>query len=649
MAERNVPDVSVIIPAYNALPYLHRGLESLVAQTLGTDRMEVLVVDDGSTDGTGEALDEWAERYPDLFRIVHAAASGGPAAPRNKGLDLARGRHVYFLDADDYLGEEALERLVATADDEGSDIVLGKMVATSERAVPSSMYRHNDLDVDLFTSRVWWTLAALKLFRRSLIEDNDLRFPTNFPNASDQPFTAVAYLRARKISVLSDYDFYHVVLRDDGQHVTMSGPVSNELDVAETMCELVESEVLDVDKRAPLLTRHFQIDVALVMRRLVGVPRAEQDALLERVVALVRRHLTADVRERLTPDLRVVYHLADRGRRDEVLELLGVLLEAGDNRPRVVIDGGHAHAQLPFFRDRSVGVPDALYEVTNRLRKESGLESFECHEGGHLTVVGTAGFTDVLEPTEVALVIRSREEPTVEHVVAATRGRGNAFSADADLLTVADGDPLPEGTWGVHVRVSRDGISESWRLGGDPTVHDEQLLDSFAWAATEQGEGWTAAAYLTKGGWLRIDAKWRRGAAGKQFTDWQLAWDDTDLVVRGALSAPRSAAPVRFVLRGPGGEVRRVPAVRDGAHLEGRVSMTGLSEGTWQLRLQVGRPPAHRPVTIRAEGELVPLTWREGLVASRAEQVPGPTVTLELTSTGPKQKASQVLRSLSGG
>lgn len=643
MDAQAVPDVSVIIPAYNALPYIHRGLESLVTQTIGTSRMEVVVVDDGSTDGTGEALDEWAGRHPGLFKVVHGAASGGPATPRNTGLDLARGRYVFFLDADDYLGAEALERLVATADEQHSDIVIGKMVATSERLVPSSMFRRTDLDVDLFTSRIYWTLASLKLFRRSHIEDHDLRFPTHFPNASDQPFTALAYLRARKISVLSDYDFYHVVLRDDGQHVTLSGPLSNELDVAEAMCDLVASEVIDVDRRAPLLTRHFQIDVRRVMMRLVDSPRAEQEALLSRAADLVRTHMSPGVQQRLTPDMRVFYHLVEHGLVDEALAFVA---HEVDTDYRVLVEGSHAFAQLSHFRDPRVAVPDELFEVSDRLRHECVVESFECHEGGRLSLAGRAGLLDVVEPTEVALVLRAQDDPEVEHVLAGTRAEGNAFHVDADLLSAADGQPLPEGTWKVHVRISREGVSRVWRLALGDAPADERVTDSFAWAATESDGGWTAAAHLTGNGRLSLDVKCRRGASGKQFSDWKAAWDGDDLVIRAQVAAPRSAAPVRFVLRGPEGDVRRVPADREGAELVGRVPLADLAPGRWQVRLRVGKPPAHRPVSIVTREQPDALSWRDGLAEISVELVQEATLALDVAVERAADKVSKKLRSI---
>ncbi|MFD0429100.1 glycosyltransferase family 2 protein [Streptomyces zhihengii] len=122
-----VPDVSVVVGAYDAMPYLVRCLESVESQTIGPGRMELLAVDDGSADGTGEYLEEFAARSAVPTTVVRQPNSGGPGGPRNKGLALARGRYVFFLDADDFLGDEALERMVAVADRAGTDVVLGRM------------------------------------------------------------------------------------------------------------------------------------------------------------------------------------------------------------------------------------------------------------------------------------------------------------------------------------------------------------------------------------------------------------------------------------------------------------------------------------------------------------------------------------------
>jgi len=108
-------DVTVVTAVYNTMPYLKKCLRTLVNQTIGADRLEIVAVDDGSTDGGGEWLDRFAEKHPGVVKVIHQANSGGPAVPSNRGLDAATGRYVFFIGSDDYLGKDALRRLVAKA------------------------------------------------------------------------------------------------------------------------------------------------------------------------------------------------------------------------------------------------------------------------------------------------------------------------------------------------------------------------------------------------------------------------------------------------------------------------------------------------------------------------------------------------------
>lgn len=103
------PLVSVIVPAYNAEPYLRRALDSLTKQTL-TD-WEAVCIDDGSADATGAILDEYAAR--DARFLVRHTANGGAARARNLALQVVRGEFITMLDADDWLDTTTLEKLCA--------------------------------------------------------------------------------------------------------------------------------------------------------------------------------------------------------------------------------------------------------------------------------------------------------------------------------------------------------------------------------------------------------------------------------------------------------------------------------------------------------------------------------------------------------
>ncbi|MFD8796186.1 glycosyltransferase family 2 protein, partial [Streptomyces vinaceus] len=217
MHHASAPDITVIIAVYNAMPYLNECLDSALGQSLGAERLEVIAVDDGSTDGSGAELDRYAARHPQL-RVVHQPNSGGPGGPRNRALDLARGRYLFVLDADDYLGPEALERLLDMAEAQGSDVVLAKQVGLG-RTVSDKAHRHAE-EADLHTSEVYRSLHSAKLMRRQVIEDARLRYPEDLWYGEDQIFVTEVFLAAGKISVVGDYDCYFLRRREDGQNIT---------------------------------------------------------------------------------------------------------------------------------------------------------------------------------------------------------------------------------------------------------------------------------------------------------------------------------------------------------------------------------------------------------------------------------------------
>lgn len=242
--------------------------ELLVGQSIGLDRLEVIAVDDGSTDRSGAELDRFAEQYPDTVKVIHQANSGGPAAPSNRALDIATGRYVYFIGSDDYLGEEALARMVACADENDSDVVIGKMVGTNGRYVHQKLYKKNDPDISLFRSDLPFTLANTKLFRRELVEKHGLRFPEDVAVGSDQPFTIEACVRARKISVLSDYTFYYAVKRGDASNITYRADHLSRLRCTEAIMKHAASLVAAGPDRDALFKRHFTWELAKLVGRI---------------------------------------------------------------------------------------------------------------------------------------------------------------------------------------------------------------------------------------------------------------------------------------------------------------------------------------------------------------------------------------------
>lgn len=213
MASSTGVKVSVVVPTYNAGPYLDPCLRSLLDQTLSPDEYEVIFIDDGSTDGTDRRLAALAAEHPHL-RLITQPNSGGPGGPRNRGIDAARGEYIYFLDHDDWLEPDALELMHAMALRNDADIVLGKMVGHG-KGVPMAVFRASRDRAHILDDHLLRMLTPHKLFRAELIRAHDLRFPEGPCRLEDHRFVLTAYFKARIISVLADSACCHWVKRDD--------------------------------------------------------------------------------------------------------------------------------------------------------------------------------------------------------------------------------------------------------------------------------------------------------------------------------------------------------------------------------------------------------------------------------------------------
>ncbi|MDP9401244.1 MAG: glycosyltransferase, partial [Actinomycetota bacterium] len=212
---------SVIVPVYNPGQNIDDCIRSLLGQSLAPDEYEVIFVDDGSTDDTPARLDALAAEHANVH-VVHTPNSGWPGRPRNIGVDLARGEYVLFVDNDDWLGREALERLHAAAVRDDADIVIGKVVGHG-KGVPRGIFRRSRSGATLGWGPLLTLLTPHKLFRRSMLVEHAIRFPEGRRRLEDHLFVVHAYFHARRISVVADYPAYFWVLREDEGNASTGG------------------------------------------------------------------------------------------------------------------------------------------------------------------------------------------------------------------------------------------------------------------------------------------------------------------------------------------------------------------------------------------------------------------------------------------
>lgn len=194
--------ISVIVPVYNVEKYLAKCIESILAQ--GVEDFELLLVNDGSTDGSLAICNEYASKDPRM-KVVHKV-NGGVSTARNCGLDNATGEWVMFVDADDWLAEGAL---AATLPYIGKyDIVRFSTLdifadgATHRRTVRSAD-GWDEAFRQVVGHRTMIGIAGT-IYRRSLIEEHHLRFDTSLVYGEDWLFLASAMFRSRSAKTLSD-------------------------------------------------------------------------------------------------------------------------------------------------------------------------------------------------------------------------------------------------------------------------------------------------------------------------------------------------------------------------------------------------------------------------------------------------------------
>lgn len=246
------------IAAYNAEAFISEGLESIANQQFDLSKVEVLIVDDCSTDKTIEIIEPY-QRTLDLRLIKLPENSGGPGKPRNTVIKEAQGEFILFLDADDYLHPDLLRDAETMIENHQSEVLLFKMKGVNGRGVPKSMFQETAPAVDLVASKIIYTLSPTKMFQTKLLREHNIYFPVDLKSAEDQLFTMQAYLQAKTISVLAEKDYYYLVTRE-GDHMSAAyvAPDKFYLVMKKIMQAIYESDRENKDSIAAVFVkRHF--------------------------------------------------------------------------------------------------------------------------------------------------------------------------------------------------------------------------------------------------------------------------------------------------------------------------------------------------------------------------------------------------------
>lgn len=186
----NAPLISIIIPVYNIGKYLRRCLDSVVNQTY--KNIEIICIDDGSTDNSGSICDEYAEKDARV-KVIHKV-NGGVSAARNSGLELMRGVYFTFVDGDDYLRNNCIEYMYATMTANKSDLIQIEFVTGHDDAFPDIKSKEALLLYDKYKALSGFkthSTAWGKLYKAEI--HSHIRFPVGLINEDEATYYQYVY------------------------------------------------------------------------------------------------------------------------------------------------------------------------------------------------------------------------------------------------------------------------------------------------------------------------------------------------------------------------------------------------------------------------------------------------------------------------
>jgi glycosyltransferase involved in cell wall biosynthesis len=457
------PLLTVISNVYNDPERLPRAVSSALAawsppspddETAPGDAagVEVLVVDDGSTDETGIVADSLADADPRV-RVVHRGENdGAPGAPRNLGLDQARGKWVAFVDSDDEYLPGSLWRLVDLAEREGADVAAGAVSRYNERTervtpLPATAYTSGPVEPLAPGSPLWHdTIAVAKVMRRAFLDEHAIRFPERILY-EDQPFTVALWARAARIATLDEtvYHWYVYNVAGDESITARRHEISNFHD------RLTANRAIDrilgsrPDLAEAKLRKFVEHDLALYGKDIDG----RDDAYRSEWLAAARDYLAEQPQDRRTglpqPFRLAVQELVTGSAESAMAACLFAYRRLHVSRPLDHREGGW---WWPYVPEHASTV---AHDLTKVVRKEHArgrhLRTAVCREfradGRSLTLAGAVvdGDGSLGERPRMKVVLVDRDSSDVVDAARTRLGPDGEFAVTLKLPRLKEARP----------------------------------------------------------------------------------------------------------------------------------------------------------------------------------------------------------------
>lgn len=497
-----LPLLSVVVPVYDAAPYLEACLESLVGQTF--PNVEVLVVDDGSVDGSKQIAERFARAHSNFSVVSHPHA--GMEAARNAGVRCARGEYLAFCDADDIVLPGGYDRLVVALERSGSDIAIGSVgIQRYGRFIEPKWARRSNAarrlavqlenTPDIMANQILGT----RVFRRSFWDAQSFQFETD-ARGSEAVVLARSILRSNSFDVLPAV-VYHWRWREDGRSLRQREMRDQRL-VSARIRSLLSAGALVVQECPEHVRQQFFAEILhTTVPDFVRAAVCRSDGYwetLSRELGLLMDMMPAETLGRVPVEDRMIAWLCARNQRDATEDFLEY---AWDNKFGYPFrsEGADTFISLPFI-DAVPGADDALLRLAASDRRfRTRLMGLRWSGPGRLSLEGAAFIEytdDGMGASTIELVLKEQHtgaeiviptRPAAESIVnewaerAHEDHRGGAFHADIDIQSlwtrIGSDTPLQ---FDVNIRLrlghyERVGPFQTRHLNGSASLLEQEL------------------------------------------------------------------------------------------------------------------------------------------------------------------------------